>query len=169
MTHRVIIPLATLLLFLLLSTSNAINPCSSSQSDDSDLSILHIYGGCSPFSNSRPTSWLNTVLNMAAKDPIRLTYLSTLASKKTSVPIASAQQILQTGNYVLRVKLGSPGQLMYMVMDTSSDAAWAPCSGCTGCSATVFSPLNSTSYQALDCTTPRCVQVRQKEETQIFS
>ncbi|XXG86535.1 hypothetical protein AAC387_Pa11g1408 [Persea americana] len=153
--------LATLLLFfLLLSTSHATDPCSPSQSDGSDLSIFHIYGGCSTFSHSRPTSWFNTVLNMVSKDPIRLTYLSTLVSQKTSVPIASAQQILQTSNYVLRVKLGTPGQLMYMVMDTSSDSAWAPCSGCTGCSDSVFSPVNSTSYQALDCTTPRCLQVR---------
>lgn len=153
--------LAPLLLFLLISTSNAVDPCaSSSSSDGSDVSIVHIYGGCSPFSHSRPASWFNTVLDMASKDPTRLTYLSSLLGQKTSVPIASGQQILQTGNYVLRVKLGTPGQLMFMVMDTSSDNAWVPCSGCTGCSSTVYRPTNSTSYHALDCSMSLCSQVR---------
>ncbi|XP_058088350.1 aspartyl protease AED3 [Magnolia sinica] len=161
MTHRVM-ALSTIFLFLLISTSNAIDPCTSppSQSDGSDLSILHIYSPCSPFSPPRPTSWFNTVLNMATKDPNRVTYLSSLVSQKTSVPIASGQQILQTANYVLRVKLGTPGQLMFMVLDTSSDTAWVPCSGCTGCSSTVFTPTTSSTYQSLDCNEQRCTQVR---------
>lgn len=97
---------------------------------------------------------------MASKDPQRLTYLSSLVAQKTSsVPIAPGQ-VINVGNYVARVKIGTPGQLMFMVLDTSNDAAWLPCSGCTGCSATVFSPNASTTYGSLDCTASECTQVR---------
>lgn len=148
---------------LLSTTTIAFDPCASSASNSggSDLSIVHIYGKCSPFSPPKPSSsWANTVLNMASTDPQRLTYLSSLvAQKSTSIPIASGQ-VLNTANYVARVKLGTPGQLMFMVLDTSNDGAWVPCSGCTGCSATMFTPNTSSTYGPMDCSMPECAQVR---------
>ncbi|KAF5740158.1 Eukaryotic aspartyl protease family protein [Tripterygium wilfordii] len=144
---------------LLISSTNA-DSCAS-QFDGSDLSVIPIYGKCSPFNPTKPDSWIDTVINMASKDPSRVKYLSTLvAQKTTSVPIASGQQVLNIGNYVVRVKLGTPGQLMFMVLDTSSDAAWVPCSGCTGCSTTTFFANTSSTYSPLDCSLAQCAQVR---------
>ncbi|OMO50721.1 Peptidase A1 [Corchorus capsularis] len=98
---------------------------------------------------------------MASKDPARFKYLSTLvAQKKTKVPIASGQHVLNIGNYVVRVELGTPGQVMFMVLDISNDVAWVPCSGCTGCSSTTFLPNTSTSYGTVGCSLPLCKQVR---------
>ncbi|KAE8669464.1 Adenine nucleotide alpha hydrolases-like superfamily protein isoform 1 [Hibiscus syriacus] len=154
--------LATTLLFfvLLISSTKALDPCGS-RSDDSDLSVIPIYGRCSPFNPPRPESWVNTIINMASKDPARVKYLSSLVAQKTTkVPIASGQQILSIGNYVVKVKLGTPGQTMFMVLDTSNDVAWVPCSGCTGCSATTFSPNASSSYGSMDCYLPKCTQAR---------
>ncbi|OVA01795.1 Peptidase A1 [Macleaya cordata] len=147
-----------LFISLLISTTHAFDPCkTSSSSDDSELSVLHIYGKCSPFTPPKHESWFDTVLNMADKDSSRVTYLST--QKTVAAPIASGQ-VLNIGNYVVRVKLGTPGQLMYMVMDTSNDAAWVPCSGCSGCSSKVFTPNLSTSFGSLDCKMAQCTQVR---------
>ncbi|KAF8023338.1 hypothetical protein BT93_F0749 [Corymbia citriodora subsp. variegata] len=153
--------ISSLLFFaLLISGAIATSPCTS-PSDNSDLSVIHIYGKCSPFDPPKPESWVNTVLDMASKDPERVEYLSTLVAQKTaSAPIAPGQQTLNIGNYVVRVKIGTPGQLMYMVLDTSNDAAWVPCSGCVGCSATTFSPNTSSSYGSMDCSVPQCNQVR---------
>lgn len=152
-----------LFFFTLLSTTTiAFDTCSSnSKLDGADLSIVHIYGKCSPFTAPKPaSSWANTVINMASKDQQRLTYLSSLVGQKpTSVPIASGQQVLNIGNYVARVKVGTPGQLMFMVLDTSNDAAWIPCTGCTGCPSTMFSPNASSTYLSLDCSIPECAQV----------
>ncbi|KAL2478230.1 Eukaryotic aspartyl protease family protein [Forsythia ovata] len=155
----------------LLSTALAFDPCASSKSDYSDLSVIPIYGKCSPFNPPKPaSSLLSTVIKMASKDPERVSYLSSLvavpppAARKgaSSVPIAPGQQVLNIGNYVLRAKIGTPGQLMFMVLDTSSDAAWVPCSGCTGCAASsaVFTSNASSSYASLDCSVPECTQVR---------
>ncbi|KAA8538170.1 hypothetical protein F0562_027778 [Nyssa sinensis] len=142
----------------------AFDPCapSTAKSDGSDLSLIHIYGKCSPFNPPKPaSSWVNTVINMASKDPERVSYLSSLVVQKaTPVPIASGQQVLNIGNYVARVKIGTPGQLMFMVLDTSNDEAWVPCSGCSGCSSTVFAPNTSSTYLPLDCSMPECSQVR---------
>ncbi|KAH7524762.1 hypothetical protein FEM48_Zijuj06G0153700 [Ziziphus jujuba var. spinosa] len=146
---------------LLISTTTAVDPCAS-ESDSSDLSVIPIYGKCSPFNKQTNSgSWVNTVINMASKDPDRVKYLYSLAAQKTpSAPIASGQRVLNIANYVVRVKLGTPGQLLFMVVDTSNDVAWVPCSGCTGCSSTTFSPKTSTTYGSLDCSMPECTQVR---------
>ncbi|XP_068644027.1 aspartyl protease AED3 [Aristolochia californica] len=150
-------PILFLFLFLFLfifATSNAFDPC---PSDASDLSILHIYSKCSPFAPPSPAPVMDTVISMAKRDPARLAYLLT---EKVYVSIGSGQQIIQTGNYVVRVKVGTPGQQMYMVMDTSSDTAFVPCTACTGCSKTVFSPQLSTTFLGLDCSVSECAQVR---------
>ncbi|MBA0828022.1 hypothetical protein Goarm_012748 [Gossypium armourianum] len=153
--------IATILfLALVISSTKALDPCGP-QPDDSDLLVIPIYGKCSPFNPPKPDSWFNTVMNMASKDPARVKYLSSLvAQKTTAVPIASGQQVLNIGNYIVRVKIGTPGQLMFMVLDTSNDVAWVPCSGCNGCSATTFSPNTSSTYGSLDCGLPQCAQVR---------
>ncbi|XP_058786259.1 aspartyl protease AED3-like [Vicia villosa] len=142
--------------------SNAIDPCAS-QPDNSDLNVIPMYGKCSPFNPPKTDSWDNRIINMASKDPARMSYLSTLVAQKTasSTPIASGQAF-NIGNYVVRVKIGTPGQLLFMVLDTSTDEAFVPSSGCTGCSASAstFSPNSSTSYVPLDCSVPQCGQVR---------
>ncbi|KAG8363700.1 hypothetical protein BUALT_Bualt19G0049700 [Buddleja alternifolia] len=150
-----------ILLFLFLSTScnAAFDPCSASNSG-SDLSVIHIYGKCSPFNPPKSaSSWVNTVIHMALSDSKRVSYLSSLvAQKPTKVPIAPGQ-VINIGNYVLRAKIGTPGQLMFMVLDTSNDAAWIPCNGCAGCSSTMFAPNTSSTYKSLDCSVPECTQV----------
>lgn len=151
--------ICTLLLYS--TTAIASDVCSSSNSN-SEISIVHIYGKCSPFNAPKPSSsWVNTVLDMASRDQQRLAYLSSLAGlKPTKVPVASGQNALNIGNYVARVKVGTPGQLMFMVLDTSNDAAWIPCTGCTQCTSTKFSPNASSTYVPLDCSVPECTQVR---------
>ncbi|KAM7260448.1 hypothetical protein ACFE04_016189 [Oxalis oulophora] len=149
----------TVVLYVLListtTTSKAFDPCDS-QTDGSDLSVIPFFGKCSPFDPLKPVPWANTVMNMAGNDPQRLMYL---AQKVTSVPIASGQTVLNIGNYVVRAKMGTPGQLMFMVLDISNDAVWLPCSGCLGCSGTTsFKPNVSSTYRSLGCATPQCTQ-----------
>jgi len=141
-------------------SGNAYDPCAS-QPDDSDLNVIPIYSKCSPFKPPNADSWDTRIVTMASKDPLRVKYLSTLLGQKTvsAAPIASGQAF-NIGNYVVRVKLGTPGQLLFMVLDTSTDEAFVPCAGCTGCSDTTFSPKASATYGPLDCSVPQCGQVR---------
>ncbi|QCE00708.1 aspartyl protease family protein [Vigna unguiculata] len=162
-TTTLILFTATLLLYF--STVAIATDSCASQSDDSGIIVIPIYGNCSPFKNLSD-SWDTTIIDMASKDPLRVEYLfgldASLRKKRVSAaPIASGQAF-DIGNYVVRVKLGTPAQLFFMVLDTSTDEAWVPCSGCTGCSSsTTYSPQASTSYGgAVACYAPRCAQAR---------
>ncbi|CAH2038451.1 unnamed protein product [Thlaspi arvense] len=156
---------SALLLPFTLTTSTR-DPCASDGSDD--LSIIPVNAKCSPFAaNPISGSVMDTVLHMASADSHRLTYLSSLVAgklKPASVPIASANQLLHTGNYVVRASLGTPSQLMFMVLDISNDAVWVPCSGCSGCStaatAASFAPKLSSTYSTVSCSTAQCTQAR---------
>ncbi|KAJ4879083.1 Eukaryotic aspartyl protease family protein [Raphanus sativus] len=143
--------------------------CATAAPDGSDdLSIIPVNARCSPFAaNPTSTSVMDTVLHMASADSHRLAYLSSLVADKpnrTSVPVASANQLLHTGNYVVRARLGTPPQLMFMVLDTSNDAVWLPCTGCSGCSTTAntsyFNPNSSSTYSTVSCSTSQCMQAR---------
>ncbi|XP_010276658.1 PREDICTED: aspartyl protease AED3-like [Nelumbo nucifera] len=126
---------------------------------DSTLPVMHIYSPCSPFRPPKALSWEQTVLDMAARDEARLQYLSSLVAGRSVVPIASGRQLLQTPTYIVRTKIGTPAQTLLMAMDTSSDVAWIPCTGCVGCSPNVFSTGKSTTYKAVGCQAPQCKQV----------
>ncbi|XP_068661589.1 aspartyl protease AED3-like [Aristolochia californica] len=104
-------------------------------------------------------SWEDTLFEMFDKDNARFLYLASLATKRTSVPIASGRQVTQTANYIVRVSVGTPPQTLLMAMDTSNDAAWLPCSGCVGCSSTFFDTAKSPEYKSLTCGAPACRQV----------
>lgn len=125
----------------------------------SDLQVFHVFSPCSPFRPAKPLSWEESVLQMLAKDQARLQYLSSLVARKSVVPIASGRQITQNPTYIVRAKIGTPAQTLLLAMDTSNDAAWVPCSGCVGCSSTLFASEKSTSYQTLGCQAPQCKQV----------
>ncbi|XP_058781224.1 aspartyl protease AED3-like [Vicia villosa] len=142
--------------------SNSIDPCPSQQ-DDSDLKVFPMYGKCSPINPPKTMSWDDRVINMASKDFDRVNFLSKLIAKQptssASAPIAPGQNF-NINNYVVRVKIGTPGQLLFIVLDTSTDEAFVPSSDCTGCSATKFSPKSSTSYVPLNCSSLQCSQAR---------
>ncbi|PIA56143.1 hypothetical protein AQUCO_00700473v1 [Aquilegia coerulea] len=96
---------------------------------------------------------------MAKKDPDRVMALSMLAhdQKEKQVPIISSTPNVFMGNYLVQAKVGTPGQVMFMVMDTFREATIVPCSGCTGClSSKIFSPKMSSTFSTLDCDSYQC-------------
>ncbi|KAI9157301.1 hypothetical protein LWI28_020147 [Acer negundo] len=139
--------------------AQGVNPKCSSQDKGSNLQVFHVFSPCSPFRPSKPLSWDESVLQMQAKDQARLQFLSSLVARKSVVPIASGRQIIQSPTYIVRAKIGTPPQSMLMAMDTSNDAAWIPCTGCVGCSSSVFAPVKSTTFKTLGCQAAQCKQV----------
>lgn len=134
-------------LLLSISSANVTDPCNA-QSDGAEISVIPMYGKCSPFKPSKPESPEKSLTTLASGDPQRLQYL--WAKKSTPAPIGSGHN-LHIGSYVVRVKLGTPGQLLHMVLDTSNDAAWAPCPA-------AFAPKSSTSFAPVDCSAAQCSQ-----------
>ncbi|KAI4384622.1 hypothetical protein MLD38_002745 [Melastoma candidum] len=154
-------PLFPFLAFLLFSSLALPTHGSHPRCDDlpgSDLRVFHVSSPCSPFKPPTSLSWEESILKMQTDDQARLQFLSSLVAGKSVVPLASGRQIIQTPTYIIRVKVGTPPQRMLMAVDNSNDAAWIPCSGCVGCSSSVFTDSKSTSYKNLGCKTPQCRQ-----------
>ncbi|KAL9272453.1 Aspartyl protease AED3-like protein [Drosera capensis] len=153
------ITLLSLLILLPLSTSLCDHPLRRRPDRDSTLEILHLNSPCSPFRSSTP-SWENDILLMESKDRTRLAYLTSLVAGRSIVPIASGRQIIQSTNYIVRVKVGTPPQTMFMALDSSNDAAWMPCDGCVGCGgAGGFASGKSSSFKSVGCKASQCAQV----------
>ncbi|KAF6162068.1 hypothetical protein GIB67_025834 [Kingdonia uniflora] len=152
--------LSTPLLLLFYPIVHGSNLKCASPDNGSTLRVMHVYSQCSPFRSAKPvSSWEDMVLDMAANDDARLQYLTNLVAGKSVLPIASGRQITQSATYVVRVNVGTPSQTMLMAMDTSSDAAWIPCTGCVGCGRNRFTSAKSTTFKTLGCKTPQCKQV----------
>ncbi|PKU61205.1 aspartyl protease AED3-like [Dendrobium catenatum] len=141
--------------------------CSAPPDHDSTLHILPTYSPCSPLQPSTPPSrFLDTLLFLSNRDVSRFSYLSSLlaaapTSHRSFVPIASGRNLLQSSTYVARASLGTPPQPLLVALDISSDAAWFPCSSCSGCtsSSAFFSPNRSSSFLSLPCNSPQCTQL----------
>ncbi|KAL0007175.1 hypothetical protein SO802_008677 [Lithocarpus litseifolius] len=147
------------LALLCISLVHGLNPKCETSDQGSTLQVFHVYSPCSPFRPSKPLSWEESILQMQTEDQTRLQYLSSLVARRSVVPIASGRQIIQSPTYIVRAKIGTPPQTLLMAMDTSNDAAWVPCSGCVGCSSTLFASDRSTTYKTLGCGAPQCKQV----------
>ncbi|OWM90044.1 aspartyl protease AED3-like [Punica granatum] len=162
-TPQLVISLLSLSLLFLFHSSRAatLDPRCSAADHGSNLRVFHVNSPCSPLRPATGLSWAESVLRMQAEDQARLQFLSILADgKKSSVPIASGRQIIQSPTYIVRVQIGTPAQTMLMAVDTSNDAAWVPCTGCVGCpSSTVFDPAKSSSFKTVGCQAAQCQQV----------
>lgn len=163
------IPLAFFFFFLILSFSSAADRCADptrSPSGSTDLSIFHLQSKCTQFSPSTHSpSEFDSILTSAKNDPARLSYLSSLLAaqqKPTNVPVASGLNFMQTNNYVVRTKFGTPGQLLFLALDTGSDTTWVPCAGCAGCQSSnaSFTPAASSTYKPVDCGSAMCPQFK---------
>ena len=154
--------LTPLLLFLLISLAQGLNPKCDAQGHGSTLQVFHVFSPCSPFRPPKPLSWEESILQLQGKDQARMQYLSSLVARRSVVPIASGRQIIQSPTYIVKAKIGTPAQTLLMAMDTSSDAAWVPCTGCLGCSSTRFAPSKSTTFRNVRCGAPQCKQVMYK-------
>ncbi|WVZ67381.1 hypothetical protein U9M48_016467 [Paspalum notatum var. saurae] len=120
-------------------------------------------------SNAPITAWESSLAAQSAADAARVATLAAgppapshaKKARRSFVPIAPGRQILSIPNYVARARLGTPAQALLVAIDPSNDAAWVPCSACTGCAqppAPSFSPTRSSTYRPVRCGAPQCAQ-----------
>ncbi|XP_052204140.1 protein ASPARTIC PROTEASE IN GUARD CELL 2 [Diospyros lotus] len=64
-----------------------------------------------------------------------------------------------SGEYFVRIGVGSPPRSQYMVIDSGSDIVWVQCQPCNQCyrqSDPVFDPANSASFAGVSCSSAVC-------------
>ncbi|XP_030450097.1 protein ASPARTIC PROTEASE IN GUARD CELL 2 [Syzygium oleosum] len=64
-----------------------------------------------------------------------------------------------SGEYFVRIGVGSPARSQYMVIDSGSDIVWVQCQPCSQCyrqSDPVFDPSGSASFSGVSCSSTVC-------------
>ncbi|KAK8493339.1 hypothetical protein V6N13_046723 [Hibiscus sabdariffa] len=67
-----------------------------------------------------------------------------------------------SGEYFVRIGVGSPPKSQYMVIDSGSDIVWVQCQPCSQCyrqSDPVFDPAGSASYAGVSCSSSVCDRI----------
>ncbi|KAH1074004.1 hypothetical protein J1N35_026332 [Gossypium stocksii] len=67
-----------------------------------------------------------------------------------------------SGEYFVRIGVGSPPKSQYMVIDSGSDIVWVQCQPCSQCykqSDPVFDPADSASYAGISCSSAVCDRI----------
>ncbi|KAI4365001.1 hypothetical protein MLD38_021027 [Melastoma candidum] len=81
-----------------------------------------------------------------------------------STPVSSGLSI-GSGNYYVKIGLGSPAKYYSMILDTGSSLSWLQCQPCViSCHAQVdpvFNPSTSKTYKSLSCSTSQCSDLRE--------
>ncbi|KAL2339353.1 hypothetical protein Fmac_007293 [Flemingia macrophylla] len=102
------------------------------------------------------------------RDAKRVGWLVGRMSKETAVEEASfGSEVVSgtdegSGEYFVRIGIGSPATYQYMVIDSGSDVVWVQCQPCTQCynqSDPIFNPANSSSFAAVSCSSAVCAQL----------
>lgn len=70
-----------------------------------------------------------------------------------------------SGEYFIRIGVGSPPRSQYVVIDSGSDIVWVQCQPCNQCyhqSDPVFDPADSASYTGVSCNSAVCDRVENR-------
>lgn len=140
------------------------------------LNLYHVRG---PNSSLFPNSSFSSLSDMILHDEDRVTFFTNIISKKgergasishhksghvlkpnsASIPLNPGMSI-GSGNYYLKLGLGSPPKYYAMILDTGSSLSWLQCQPCVVyCHSQVdplFEPSASKTYKPLSCTTTEC-------------
>jgi len=86
---------------------------------------------------------------------------SSLSSSATSTNLPAKSGLsLNTGNYVVPIRLGTPAARFTVVFDTGSDTTWVQCQPCVAyCyqqKEPLFTPTKSSTYANISCTSSYC-------------
>ncbi|XP_065857114.1 aspartyl protease family protein At5g10770-like [Euphorbia lathyris] len=168
--------------FMVLATSSFAEFLEGNQSSI-QLNLYHVRGRSSSLS---PNSSLS-LFDVLSRDEHRAKSLSRMMQGKKSVKGAPASHhhksksghllephlagvplnsglSIGSGNYYVKLGLGSPPKYYAMILDTGSSLSWLQCNPCViYCHNQVgplFEPSASSSYRSLSCGTPECSSLK---------
>ncbi|KAL7187197.1 hypothetical protein ACSBR1_037299 [Camellia fascicularis] len=144
------------------------NPSTKDKRKGASLKVVHKYGPCShlhePNKENAPT-----VTEILRRDQSRVNSIqsrlrqnSLKESKATTIPVNSGNSI-GTGNYIVRIGLGTPKKDFTLIFDTGSDFSWTQCQPCLGScylqQEPVYDPSLSSTYTNITCSSQLCSQL----------
>ncbi|KDP29019.1 hypothetical protein JCGZ_16408 [Jatropha curcas] len=164
--------------YLLLATSSVAKFQGHKLSDNQSsiqLNLYHVRGPGSPLS---PNSSSSSLIDVISHDEDRVMYFTNIVAKKRvshhksghllaqnsgSIPLNPGFSI-GSGNFFVKLGLGSPPRYYSMILDTGSSLSWLQCQPCIiYCHSQVdplFVPSASKTYSILPCNTPECSSLK---------
>lgn len=148
--------------FTTTATTTSSQPSSAHRNRNPSLALLHrdaISGATYP-------SRRHAVLGLVARDNARAEYLVRRLSSRY-LPTDFGSEVVSgldegSGEYFVRVGVGSPPMEQYLVVDSGSDVIWVQCRPCTECYAQadpLFDPTASASFSGVSCGSAICRMV----------
>ncbi|XP_050227156.1 aspartyl protease family protein At5g10770-like [Mercurialis annua] len=143
------------------------------------LSLFHVHGAGSPLSTNSSVS----LYDILSRDEIHVKSIRSRLEKKgvegasvsrhksghllepnlANIPLTPGLSI-GSGNYYVKLGLGSPPKYYSMIIDTGSSLSWLQCKPCfVYCHTQVdplFEPSASKTYKTLSCSTSECSLVK---------
>jgi Xylanase inhibitor N-terminal/Xylanase inhibitor C-terminal len=132
--------------------------------DFNKLTITHRYGPCS----SQPTKYKTTDIQILERDQDRVDSIhhhvtpekNDTIGESLSVSLPAKSGISYgTGNYVVKIGMGTPKKDFSVVFDTGSDLSWIQCKPCKACynqTDPLFDPSLSSTFSSVPCSSPDC-------------
>ncbi|XP_042515182.1 aspartyl protease family protein At5g10770-like [Macadamia integrifolia] len=138
---------------------------SGSEISSSLLEVARKYGPCSPLKEGQTK--IPTLSQILIDDQTRVNSIhSTITNQQPQVSDstvalpANSGASLGTGNFVVRIGLGTPQQNFTVEFDTGSDLTWIQCQPCSGQCYTqldpYFNPSASFTYSNVPCISSTC-------------
>lgn len=143
-----------------------VGPWQNQSGDVVRLTVHHVHGPGSSLTTQPPVP-LSDVL---AEDEARVKALSsrmknkdTQFTKAARVPLSPGAAI-GTGNYYVKVGLGTPRKYYSMLVDTGSSLSWLQCKPCVVyChpqADSLFDPKSSKTYKPFSCASSQCSSLK---------
>ncbi|KAK8559315.1 hypothetical protein V6N13_098891 [Hibiscus sabdariffa] len=119
------------------------------------VELIHRDSVKSPFYNPLETT-SDRITNALRRSFSRVNHFR---PNSVSTKAAEADLIVDNGEYLMNISLGTPGFDVVAIADTGSDLIWTQCKPCSQCfkqDAPLFDPSKSSTYRKLSCSASQC-------------
>ncbi|KAJ4758696.1 Eukaryotic aspartyl protease family protein [Rhynchospora pubera] len=131
------------------------------------MTITHRHGPCTP----GPRKYKTTDAQILRQDQDRVDSMHHYVNSAKEATIGESLSVslpaqhgisYGTGNYVVKIGMGTPRKDFSVVFDTGSDLSWIQCKPCNACynqTDPLFDPTLSSTYSSVSCTSTDCTQL----------
>ncbi|XP_019442598.1 PREDICTED: aspartic proteinase CDR1-like [Lupinus angustifolius] len=129
------------------------------------IDLIHRDSPLSPFYNSSMTP-SQLIKSAAMRSITRFNRVQLSFTNENHKPIPESIIILDNGEYLMRIYIGTPPVERLVVADTGSDLTWVQCAPCkkTKCfpqNTPLFNPRKSSTFRSIPCHSKHCTRLQE--------
>ncbi|KAK4387179.1 Aspartic proteinase CDR1 [Sesamum angolense] len=154
-------PQSLILATFILSSIFLISLSEATKNGGVTVDLIHRDSALSPFYDPSTTHFerLRSSFRRSISRQYALTSASSFKSVSESPDSFGATLTPIGGEYLIKIKIGTPSVEILAIADTGSDLTWTQCAPCTQCykqNSPLFDPTKTTTYRNVSCTSQQC-------------